>query len=308
MSLLRSQCKKMQKTAFFEYNLCLFEETTPKDHITPSSRNDLFLNRNSDKSVPVQKTVKLNELFTPRRLKLGQTPSAIHRVLLIGEPGCGKTSVAKTVTVQWAKGLLGPEFTAIYLIPIEDIVREAVEDNYSKSPSLEDCIMKCCFPCWSEDDMLPLKEQIKEDLKSETTLIILDGLDEAIHEGKVLFDQAKECESKLLITSRSCAASLVRPYVDIEVECFGLSDRDLYKILGKKISKTETMNLMKSIVQDFALYPIARHPVFSIIIQKMWEKMEIDRTSFPYPNLSNFLETVMKFLWHKYISDLMYLY
>lgn len=141
--------------------------------------------------------------------------SAIHRVLVLGEAGSGKTTLSKYIADRWINNELWPHYKQVFWITLRDL-RDADKIDIAvcaSSPSpLALMINRLCFD--EESQKKITVETIDNLLKTQSrqTLVVLDGFDEvaqAFSEGdklsksiKVLLTVGLNTTCDLIVTSR----------------------------------------------------------------------------------------------------------
>ena len=66
------------------------------------------------------------------------------RVHLVGNPGCGKTYIAKKIAHSWALGSWGAQFDAVYLSPVWSLNKSEFDRSDSRQPGLDWAATKHC--------------------------------------------------------------------------------------------------------------------------------------------------------------------
>jgi len=253
---------------------------------TPILRDDLFVSR----------------VWDPR--KPARVP---NKVLIIGAPGTGKTTLSKQLAYLWAVEEWGPDFDTLYLLPVR-----ALRSRYHGSDAtLPQAILNNCWgsgcPNSHNEAYKALLDEIHAELQKSTTLVILDGLDERSDVHEPLIKAARQGRHKLLMLSRSYRMSKERAMADIEVEHVGLSDAQvedyIHNVAGLSTSKgSELLSLLGG---DRAMSDIAQVPVNLQILCYLWQTpapREQVRTALSQGSLSGLYRVATEEIWKRYES------
>lgn len=116
----------------------------------------------------------------------------VQRVVILGHPGTGKTLLSRKIACMWSKRVWGKQFDTLFVIPVRDIRSEEYTDTDSRSrKTLPTAIAKICFEHRDNDvDFDRLVHAIAEELEKDSTLVVLDGLDEAAAACQEIVDAA----------------------------------------------------------------------------------------------------------------------
>ena len=223
--------------------------------------------------------IALCDLFKKRSIKPDGPIEEISKVLLIGEAGTGKTTLSRKIAHDWAQGAWGAGFTAIYLLPVRNLQQGKYNGaTFRTESSLATAIVQECFPaeCRGKDkDFERLRDQVQEELKQPTTLVILDGLDERQGAREEILSEAGRGVHKLLLLSRPYGVVHERQMVELEVEHQGFNDaqvdayvQDYFRQLDKPAStSTELLTFIKKYPAPKAISHI---PVNLGILCALW--------------------------------------
>lgn len=175
---------------------------------------DDHLEENRRRKKRVRKVVQLDAFFDPRSSESDEKLQSVSRVLLVGDPGVGKTSISRKYAFLWGQGELGNDFLAVYVLPFNKLSRKEFDNSGRTKKSLSTAIANFCFPFEEKDVRYENRRQkISDDLTEETTLLILDGFDESDEVGREMFDQVFDLGCKLLLATRPYNLSDVRKQV-----------------------------------------------------------------------------------------------
>ena len=218
-----------------------------------------------EKKTMVTKPIALGDLFKRRSLKPGDPESEIRRVLLYGNPGSGKTCITKVVAHKWALGKMVQVFNAVYVVPVR--VLNGAEYNGQEWARLEEAISQTCFSgtqhAFGYEDLV---SQVEDDLDDPSTLLMLDGLDEANDHARELVSTVWKRSCKVLLLSRPHSMRDIETRVDIQVECLGFSDEQLRDYVRSELSEDEAPRYIRSLENATALWEMAHIPVTAHIL------------------------------------------
>ena len=222
-----------------------------------------------EQKIRVTKPIALDDLFRQRSLKSGDPESEVRRVLIYGNPGSGKTCITKVIAHRWALGEAAQEFNAVYVVPVE-VLNSAWYEGEQRT-RLEGVIAQTCFSgARDTDEYDDLVTQIGDDLDDPSTLLMLDGLDEANDDANELVSTAWGCSCKVLFLSRPYNTRNIETRVDIQVECLGFSDEQLRDYVRSELS--EVPRLIRSLENATAMWEMAHIPAMAHILCSLSKK------------------------------------
>ena len=230
-----------------------------------SNRGRDHAKERNEKKTRVTKPIALDDLFKRRSLKLGGPESEVRSVLLYGNPGSGKTCITRVVAHKWALGEMARDFSAVYVVPVR--VLNGVESRGQKPTRLEEAMSQICFRgsqhAFEHEDLLA---QVEHDLADPSTLLMLDGMDEANDYARELVSTVWNRSCKLLLLSRPYNMRDLETRVDVQVECLGFDDEQLRDYIRSELSGDEAPRLISSLEDAYAMWEMAHTPVTAHIL------------------------------------------
>ena len=261
--------------------------------------------------------IALCDLFKKRSIKPDGPIEEISKVLLIGEAGTGKTTLSRKIAHDWAQGAWGDDFTAVYLLPVRNLQQGRYDGISHEAPTLATAIVRECFAAnlWKDKrDFERLRDQVQEELKHPTTLVILDGLDERAGAQEKILNEAEEGKAgshKLLLLSRPYGVAHERQKVEIEIEHEGFDDRQMDTYVQGYFQKrelseaAETLNaeLLTFIKEYPAPKAISHVPVNLEILCALWRKDQKGvREATMQGSLPGLYRRLTAYMWERFLE------
>ena len=262
------------------------------------------------------------DLFKPRKIKPDpEAPTeAIHKVLLIGEAGTGKTTLSQKLAHDWSLGQWGVGFSTLYLLPVRALQRDQYSGTSPQTaPTLATAIVRECFPAkYREDDedFKRVRTQVSKELKQPTTLVILDGLDErsGAHPSLLAEAQSPEARHKLLMLSRPYGVVDERQMIQLEVEHQGFDDQQMTSYVQCYFEKraqelqASAANLIEALLKYIKEYPapkaISHVPVNLAILCALWRTdPPVVRNATLQGSLPGLYRALTTYLWKRYETN-----
>ncbi|GMH46053.1 hypothetical protein BSKO_14017 [Bryopsis sp. KO-2023] len=250
----------------------------------------------------IKSPICLEELFDERRTKPGGPVRDIHKVLLVGNPGTGKTILSRKLAYRWAQGTWGELFEAVYVLPVRALQQSAYDNvSFRRDETLANAIVKNCFSPREDDDYKCLRHRISQTLNNPTTLVVLDGLDERYGASEQLLNQAKEGNHKLLMLSRPYGIEAERSLADIEIEHVGFNDVQLQAFINSELSPEHGTELKAFIREQPGIGLIAHVPVNLQILCALWQDKGEDTVAMN-DSISGLYHRLTAYAWHRYME------
>ena len=260
-----------------------------------------------------KRPIEIQDLFKPRSTKPDGPTEEIHKVLLVGEAGTGKTTLSHKLVHDWACKRWGKDFTAVYLLPVRALQKEKYQGaNFRTVPSLANAILEECFPARfreRDEDFRRLQAQIRQELEQSTTLVILDGLDERAGAHPNLLEEATKGKHKLLMLSRPYGIVHERQIISIEVEHQGFDDTQMDSYVQRYFQQRGApATLSKDLLRFIKEYPapsaISHVPVNLEILCALWRKdQKVVRQATMQGSLPGLYRKLTRYIWDRYQEE-----
>jgi HEAT repeat protein len=265
-------------------------------------------------SFQVEKPIELSDLFKPRVIKPGQPSQEVKqdvkKVLLVGEPGTGKTTVSHKLAYLWSKGQADQSLQTVYVVPVRELQQNKYDNNgyFKREETLATAITNICFPGINEEESYkPLRAAIKETLQQPSTLVVLDGLDEKYGASKNIISEAQKGNHKLLILSRPYGLEEVRKEIDLEVIHAGFTSEQLKAYIAAYFIGQEEKgsSLLQLIANNQMLKTVLHVPVNVCMVCAIWQSHEDRLRQYAQRgSLAELYEQMADYTWERYAEKM----
>ena len=220
----------------------------------------------------------VTEKYVPLRLEKDKLPTELKnifiepRVLLVGDAGCGKTTICQYITYSWSKGEIWQNrYEWLFYIKMRNLITNYYPPR-SNDYSLIDIIATECFQGFELNDSD--KEQLKNYLEnSKHILWILDGCDErVIPDYLITIERTLFAQRNLLLTARPYVSDDIK--YDIEIDVKGFMPDDIENYIKKYFSpmfRTTATNCWSFIKGSSHLRETAKVPACLQMMCSLWD-------------------------------------
>jgi HEAT repeat protein len=254
-------------------------------------------------------TIELSDLFKPIREPFRLGYRQVHKVLLTGNPGIGKTTLSHKLAYLWSQGKIDPSLKTLYILPIKELQHTHYDNSghFKKNATLATAITNNCFPDVNEEEVYHgLRTSIQKTLHWPSTLVVLDGLDARRGASERIIAEAQQGNHKLLMLSRSDGAEELRKCIDIHREVvhtgFGQSQ------IGSYVYSYFSGNTDKArdLLQFFKQYPgignLAQVPITLDLLCGFWSHAA-DQLQATKGSPVRLYSQLADYLWKRYTEE-----
>ena len=257
---------------------------------------------NAERARKKRTPVDLEDLFEDRALEPNGEAQPVRRLLLFGNAGSGKTSLTKKLAHDWALEAWGACFCVVYVLPMRDLNEMESTGEFCRNVrSVADAILELCFPCREEEEYDALIWQIIDDLRRDSTLLIMDGLDEGNAKGNTFLDRALETKCHVLLSSRPYNMRENRKKVQVEIECVGLSQSQLEAFVRSELPPPHGEDLLRHLFANPIIQEFARVPITANILCFLWNERQSGRIDEVFEtNLASLYRRMTNFVFRRF--------
>ena len=318
MEDLHKELKVAYQLTEFTIPKPLFEDRSPRHvrtlhfHLTRLAfeRNDHSREGTAaqqiDRPVDDHSALHLQDLFKSRKVGESKVAHRTRKVLIVGDPGTGKTLLSRKIAYLWSMGEWGSNFEALYLLPASKLSARAYDaSDTRREKTLATAIANTCFS--PRDDLAEYEELrafITKDLKKSKSLVIVDGGFEVAEKVcEEILQEAKDSHAALLAFSRPCAIQANRFWPDMHIECKGFDDKQLATFIGNELPKDKARSLKQLLLTNDTLKKIAHVPANAHILCRIWnERPEILDADGQNGTISSLYRKLSSYLWDLFVE------
>ena len=189
------------------------------------------------------KLENIHQMFTP----ITSEDQCPMRILIEGQPGIGKTTLAKEICLQWASNKLLMSDKLLLLLILRDPILQ-------KIISTEE-LVKYTLPADQEQPVLSYLRNVN----GTGVTFIIDGFDELSNElpHTSLFRKLIEGDilpnARIVVTSRPSASACLHQYVDRRIEVLGFEQSSKEQYIEESLKNCPSK--LQMLKRHFQLYP-----------------------------------------------------
>eukprot|EP00210_Caulerpa_lentillifera_P002897 g2767.t1 len=284
----------------FDFNIVMYDKVlirnNNEDIFSQSDYNQVA--NNVQRTMQIKRTITIQEIFKKQDQIVGGPIDENRVVLVIGNPGTGKTSLSKRLCYDWASGNWGSVFTHVYLLRVRQLSRLSQGSHLD----LVHAIVNFCYnPDHQNECVEVIFDEVRDCLQEKTTLLVLDGLDEGDSKAWELVHLSMEQPCSLLLLSRPHNVQRIREKADIEIECLEFSDKHLKSFIAKELPQKEAEEFFQFLDQSLSIWEAARVPVNAQIICDMWtSSAKEELKTINIMNLGWLYDQMVNYVWMRY--------
>eukprot|EP00210_Caulerpa_lentillifera_P002893 g2763.t1 len=286
----------------FDFNLVVYEKVLIQNQNRgPIDQNEYNqVHDNVKRTTLIRKPITIRNIFEQQDEIFGGPLDKNRIVLVIGNPGTGKTSLSKRLCYDWANGKWGSMFMHVYLLRIRQLSR------ISQGPHMDliHAIVNLYYnPDHQHGYIEAIYAEVRDCLRDKTTLLILDGLDEGDQAAWKFVHLSLEQPCSLLLLSRPHNVQRIRDKADIEIECLEFSDEHLKNFISKELPQEDVEEFSQFLNQSSSIWEVARVPINVQIICNMWtSSAKEELKTINIMNLGWLYDQMVNYVWMRYIK------
>lgn len=241
-----------------------------KEKKEKEERNRELIERDSllealDRMTLDNESIEPNELF--QKKDGGIAPK---KVLVFGRAGVGKTTLIDKITSDWAEERGFTNFETVYRLPLRKLnVLRQLEGATDTSDWFAKAV---CFGILRDESAIDGVREHFRNFKS-STLILLDGLDEASPEVRVRVEELlEERDLHLILTTRPGPHLVNKRSIDRQVENLGFSSKHIEEYVATFFQDGEEKKVfLDTLKKDANFYSLAHIPLQLQMLCAIWD-------------------------------------